>query len=71
VVLRSGFASVMPTLVIFQLCGDGFKSLRSLTEFKFLKTLLVDFYKSTGHLKQVNFSLYIYCHVRCVEAFSV
>lgn len=30
-----GFASIMPTLVLFQLCGDRFKSLRSLTELKF------------------------------------
>jgi len=55
----SGFASIMPTLVLFQLCVDRFKSLRSLTELKFSKTLLVDLQQSAGHLKQVNFSLYI------------
>jgi hypothetical protein len=51
----SGFAVVVPTLVMFQLCGDGFKSLRCLT----VLTLLVDLQKSAGHLKQVNFSLYV------------
>lgn len=56
----SGFVSVMPTLVLFQLCVDRFKSLRSLTELKFSKTLsFFDLQKSAGHLKQVNFSLYI------------
>jgi hypothetical protein len=38
----SGFASVMPTLVMFQLCGD-ILSLGSLIELRFSKTLLVDF----------------------------
>lgn len=36
----SRFASIVPTLVLFQLCVDRFKSLRSLTELKFSKTLL-------------------------------
>lgn len=39
----SGFAAVIPTLVMFQLCGDRFKSL---TVLKFSKTLLVDLQKS-------------------------
>jgi hypothetical protein len=55
----SGFASVMLTLILFQLCGDRFKCLTSLTELKFSKTLLVDLYKFAGHLIQVNSRLYI------------
>lgn len=55
----SGFASVMLTLVLFQLCVDRFESLRSLTDLKFSKTLLVDLQKSAGHLIQVNPRLYI------------
>lgn len=55
----SGFASIVPTLVLFQFCVDRFKSLSSLTELMFSKTLLVDLQKSAGHLKQVNFSLCI------------